>query len=147
MAKDKRRMETSTSAPGISTNFIDVDFLDGTVVNVHGYRAQFAVEPEDGDANANGFWAVWVLPGGVIQNSDLPASIGTLGNEDFAPYMWGSGLFMASNQTPWVSEFVPGTSRNIQRGGRIVLEISITGLTVGAVRLLTRQTMFTSDVN
>ena len=146
MATNKRRMETSSSNPGISSNFIDVDFLEGTVVNVHGYRASIALEPEADNANSSGFWAVWVLPGGIIQNSDLPTTIGTLGNEDFAPYLWGVGLFAVSNQSPMVVEFNPKTSRNIQRGGRIVLEVGITGLTAGNMSLDTLQTMFTTNV-
>ena len=147
MATNKRRMETSSSNPGISSNFIDVDFLDGTVINVHGYRAMVALEPEADNANSSGFWAVWVLPGGVIQNSDLPTTLGNLGNEDFAPYIWGVGLFAVSNQSPFVIEFAPKTSRNIQRGGRIVLEVVISGLTAGNMSLDTLQTMFTSNVN
>ncbi len=147
MAKSKRRMEVSESNPGISNNFVDVDFLDSTVVNIHGYRAMVSIEPEAADANANGFWAVWVLPGGVIQNGDLPGTIGGIGNEDFAPYLWGVGLWSASNQTPIDFEFVPKTTRNMQRGGRIVLQVNVTGLTSGAVSLNTIQTMFTSPVS
>ena len=147
MATNKRRIEVSTSAPGVSSNFIDVDFLDGTVVNIHGYRAIVSIEPQDGGANANGFIAVWVLPGGVIQNADLPTTIGTLGNEDFSPYMWGVTVWNASNETPYHWEFTPKTSRNIQRGGRIVLEVGITGLSAGLARLNSVQTMFTSNVN
>ncbi len=147
MAQNKRRLESSSNNPGISTNFIDVDFLDGTVVNVHGYRAMATIEPEVADANANGQWAVWVLPGGMVQNSDLPTSIGTLADEDRAPYLWGVGLWVASNQNPATIEFAPKTSRNIQRGGRIVFQILIAGITSGNVSLDTFQTMFTSNVN
>jgi len=146
MSKNKRRLETSGSNPGISSNFIDVDFDSGTVVNVHGYRMQFDIEPEVADANASGFWAVYVLPGGVIQNSDLPGTIGVLGDEKLAPYIWGLGTFSASNQTPRHVEFNPKTSRNIQRGGRIVLLIVIAGLTSGNASLDTIQTCFTTDV-
>jgi len=143
---NKRRIETSSSNPGISTNFIDINFDKGQVVNVHGYRAQIALEPEVADANASGFWAVWVLPGGIIQNSDLPTTIGGLGDEDRAPYLWGVGVWNASNQSPRMIEFAPKTSRNIQAGGRIVLEVVITGLTSGNLSLDTLQTCFTSSV-
>jgi len=147
MVANKRRMETSESNPGLSNNFIDVDFLDGTVVNVHGYRAIVSIEPQDAGANANGFIAVWVLPGGLVQNTDLPNSIGALGDEDFAPYLWGVELWAASNETPYHWEFAPKTSRNIQRGGRIVLMVDVTGISAGLVSLNTLQTMFTSNVN
>jgi len=64
--KNLRRMEVSTSAPGISNNFIDLQFLNDAMVNLHGYRAEFDVEPQNADANANGIWAVWVLPNDTI---------------------------------------------------------------------------------
>ncbi len=147
MVQNKRRIETSTGTPGApSVNFIDVTFENDTVVNVHGYRAEIALEPQDADANANGIVAVFVLPGGVIQNSDLPATIGDFGNEDFSPYLWGISPWVASNQTPFHWLFDPKSTRNMQRGSRIVLEVYIQGLSAGLARLNTTQTMFTSPV-
>jgi len=147
MAKSKRRTEVSTGNPGVgSVSFIDVDFLQGQVVNVHGYRCMVAIEPENADANCNGMMAVYVLPGGVIQNSDLPNTIGDFGNEDFAPYLWGITPFAASNQTPFHWVFEPKTTRNIQEGGRVVLDIYLSGVSAGLVRIVTAQTMFTKPV-
>ncbi len=144
---DKRRIEVSTGTPGAnSVSFIDIDFLKGQVINVHGYRAMVAIEPEVGDANANGLIAIWVLPGGVIQNADLPNTFGSFGNEDFAPYLWGIVPWTASNQSTLLWEFAPKTSRTIQEGGRIVLEVFIQGLSSGLARVNTVQTMFTSAV-
>ena len=143
---DKRRIEVSTGTPGISSNFIDVAFDKGQVLNVHGYRASIALEPQDADANANGMIAIWVLPGGVIQNADLPATYGAMGNEDFAPYLWGMIPWASSNQTPFHWEFSPKTSRTLQSGARIVLQVLIAGISAGNVRLNTLQTMFTSSV-
>ena len=147
MVTNKRRTEVSSGTPGISTSFIDVDFEHDTVVNVHGYRAAVAIEPQDADANANGMIGIYVLPGGVIQNADLPATIGAFGNEDVAPYLWGLIPWTASNQTPFHWEFTPKTTRNIQRGGRIVMDVLIAGISAGLCRLNTTQTMFTSVVN
>ena len=146
MVQNKRRIEVSTSNPGISHNYIDVDFLDDTVVNVHGYRAILGIEPEDGGANANGMMAVWVLPGGVIQNGDLPATYGSFGDEKYSPYLWAMIPWVASNESPARIEFAPKSTRNMQRGGRIVLHIYIQGISAGMVRLNTVQTMFTSQV-
>ena len=143
---DKRRIEVSTGTPGLSLNFIDVDFDKGQVVNVHGYRAMVAIEPQDADANANGVIAIYRLPGGVIQNSDLPITYGQFGDEDLAPYLWGIVPWTASNQTPYHWEFAPKTSRTIQAGGRIVLEVAILGISAGLARLNTIQTMFVSSV-
>ena len=94
---DKRRIEVLTNNPGNSINFIDVEFDKGQVVNVHGYRALIAMEPEDGEANANGIIAIYRLPGSVIQNSDLPSIYGAFGDEALAPYLWGIQPFAASN--------------------------------------------------
>ena len=141
---DKRRMEVTTSAPGISNNFIDVEFDNGIAINIHGYRAMIALEPEDADANCNGGIAIWVLPGGVIQNNDLPITYAGFGNEDFAPYLWGMIPFAASNQTPFHWEFTPKTSRNMQRGGRIVMQVRVEGVSAGNVRINTMQTCFVS---
>ena len=104
------------------------------------------LEPIVGDANANGFIAVWVLPGGVIQNADLPTTYAALGDEDHAPYLWGLKPWQASNQTPWCGELVFKSSRNLQSGARIVLQVNVAGLTTGSIQINTIQTMFTSNV-
>ncbi len=122
-----------------------MDFIHDTVVNVHGYRASFSIEPEVADANSNGIAAIWVLPGGVIQNADMPNSYGLFGDEKFAPYLWGLIPWTASNQTPFTWEFAPKTSRNIQRDGRILFQIFVQGTTSGLNRLNTTQTCFTSQ--
>jgi len=144
MLKQKRRLEVATGQSGVANNYIDIDFEHSTEVNVHNFRVNTSVEPEDADANCNGIWAVWVLPGGVIQNADLPLNFGSFGNEDFAPYLWGMGVFTASNQTPATWEFAPKTSRNVQRGGRIVYHILFAGVSAGLVRHNTAITCYTT---
>jgi len=147
MAKDKRRLEVSTSNPsGGSNNFIDLEFLDDAMVNLHGYRMEVDTEPQDADANANGIWAVWVLPGNVVQNSDLPTTFGAFGDEKYTQYLWGYGLWMSSNQTPSHREFAPKTTRNMARDSRVVLQILVNGLTAGNLRINTIQTGFVSSV-
>jgi len=146
MARSRRRLEVTSSAPGVSNNFIDVEFLNDAMVNVHGYRAEASLEPQDMDANINGIWAVWVLPGKTIQNSDLPQTYGEFGNEDRAQYMWGFGPFAGSNQTPWHIKFKPKTTRNMARDSRIVFQIFIQGVSAGFVRVNTTQTCFVSAV-
>jgi len=146
MVQNKRRIEVSTGTPGISVSFISLEFDNDTVVNLHGYRAAVAIEPQDADANANGIIGVYVIPGGVIQNSDLPATYGAFGNEDYSPYLWGIIPWTASNQTPFHWEFHPKSTRNMQRGSRIVLDVLIAGISAGVCRLNTSQTGFTSQV-
>ena len=141
---DKRRTEVLTGAAGISQNYIDIGFDKGQALNIHGYRCNVAIEPEDGDANANGIIGIYVLPGGTIKNADLPNTYGTFGDEDFAPYLWALKPWAASNQTPFIWEFAPKTSRNMQSGGRIVLIIRIEGQSAGLTRMNTSQTCYTS---
>ena len=145
MNAQKRRIETTTDSSGIGSQTLDMDMDDADVVNAHGFRFCGSIEPENADANANGAWAVWCLPGGVIQNADLPTSLSLLGNEDSAPYLWGCGCWTASNQAPYHYEFVPKTSRNCQKGSRLVMRIMKDGISAGNVRLNMLITGFTSS--
>ena len=141
---DKRRTEVSTGTAGLSINYIDIAFDKGQAVNIHGYRCNVCIEPQDADANSNGILGIYVLPAGVIQNADLPITYGQFGDEKFAPYLWGLKPWCATNQTPFDWEFAPKTSRNMQSGGRIVLVIRIEGQSAGLSRMNTSQTCFTS---
>jgi len=144
MSDQKRRTEIATGTPNIGNSFTDIEFDHGTAVNIHGLRVEFIGEPQDADANAHGVIGVYVLPAGVIQNSDLPVALGTFGNEDFAPYLWGIGLWAATNQTPAKWVFAPSTSRTLQRGGRVVVDLRIEGMSAGLLRQATLITCFTS---
>jgi len=147
VAKSKRRIELATGVPGIGNSFIDIDFDKGQVVNVHGFRMENIIEPQDADANANGIIGVYVLPGGLVQNSDLPTTLATFGDEDSAPYLWGIIPWAASNQTPSHVVFAPKTTRNIQAGGRIVVNLRTEGISAGNVRQTTVITCFTTPVS
>jgi len=144
--RNLRRMEVSSAAPGIGNSFIDMQFLDDSMVNLHGYIAQFSLEPQDAGANTNGIWAVWVLPNDTIQNSDLPVTFGDFGSEDRSAYMWGYGPVMASNETPQHVIFQPKGTRNMQRNSRVVLQILLQGVSAGLVRVNTTQSGFVTQV-
>ncbi len=147
MVKNKRRTESASGTSGASSvNFIDIDFPQGQAVNLHGFRVEFITEPEDADANANGAWGVYVLPGGVIQNSDLPQTSADMGNEKFAPYLWGTGVWASANQTPSHTEFAPKSTRNLQEGARVVLIIVMSGVSAGLVRHRSIITGFTTPL-
>jgi len=146
MSKNKRRTESATGTFGVGSSFIDLDFDKGSVVNWHGMTVSIALEPENADANSNGYVAVWVLPGGVIQNTDLPDGVGQVGNQDFAPYLWGVEMFACSNQTPYHWLFRPKTSRNIQEGGRVVVQIRNNGISAGVLRQNTIITGFETQI-
>ena len=124
-----------------------MEFENDAMINLHGYRAQASLEPQDADANCNGIWAVWVLPNRTIQNSDLPTTYGGFGDEVRSQYLWGYGPFNASNQTPTIFEFAPKGTRNMARESRVVFQIFIQGVSAGLVRLNTTQSGFVTGVS
>ncbi len=124
---------------------MEMDLIDSDRVNVHGLRYCFSIEPEVQDANANGWWVVFCLPGEIILDADLPTTIGTIGNEKSNAYIWGIGCWTASNQAPFHLEFAPRTSRNCQKGARIKAYIVKEGISSGAVRIIQTLTCFTTS--
>jgi len=144
MNTNRRRIISASASSGINTEFLTLVLDESDAVNVHGLRVCFSYEPEVGDANANGFWIVWCLPAGQIGNTGLPNTLTELNVEDSNPYIWGVGCFTASNQAPYHMEFAPMTSRNCQKGARIVLELVTLGLTAGNARKIMITTCFTS---
>ena len=91
MNLQRRRLETTTDSNSTlnsnSTDNMTLDINESDAVNVHGVRYCFSVEPEIQDANANGWWAVFCLPAGLIGSADLPTTIGTLGDDtELSPY-------------------------------------------------------------
>ena len=125
---------------------VTISLDEQSAVNAHGLRFCGSIEPENADANANGFWVMYCFPAGVIQlgDSELPSSFAQLDNEDFLPYVWGVGCWTASNQAPYHLEFNPSTSRTCQKGARLVGVIVKTGISAGNVRINQTLTCFTS---
>ncbi len=150
MNTQRRRLETTSDSDAVlnsnSQNRLQLDINEGIATNVHGLRYCFSIEPENADANANGWWVVFCLPAGLVSaNTDLPSTIGTLGDDtELSPYMWGLGCWTASNQAPYHGEFNPSTSRNCQRNARIVLYIVKEGISAGNVRIIQTMTCFTN---
>ena len=143
MKQQRRRLEAESEARGIGQAFAQLDFDETDVVNFHGLHYCFSIEPENADANANGFWVLYCLPAQIIAAVDLPQSFAALDNEDFLPYVWGVGCWTASNQAPFHYEFAPGTSRNCQKGARLLGVISLEGISAGNVRVNQTITGFT----
>jgi len=95
--------------------------------NVHGLRAEFNIESEAMEANSNGQWVVYAFPGDIISSADYLGGWAGFDDENITQYIWGAGLWMASNQTPMHIEFAPGTSRNMKKGSRIVATLHVEG--------------------
>ncbi len=149
MNVQRRRLEGETSSNSTidssSADTTELTLDEGPSVNVHGLRYCFSIEPENADANANGFWLCLCLPAGVLGFGSFPSTWATLDNETFLPYVWGVGCWTASNQAPYHYEFAPATSRNCQKGARIVTYIVKSGISAGAVRINQTVTCFTSN--
>ncbi len=145
MKTQRRRLdaESTTVTVGNGAN-IEITLNESDAVNIHGIHYCFSLEPENQDANANGFWVLYCLPAGLLDQNDLPNTFADLDNEDFLPYVWGVGCWTASNQAPFHYEFAPSTSRNCQNGARIFGRIIATGVSAGAVRMNQTLTGFTS---
>ncbi len=73
----------------------------------------------------NGFWVVYALKGDTILTTQLMAGSGNFDDQDLDPYIWGAGLIMASNNTPFVHTFAPGTTRNFPTEGRIMVQVHV----------------------
>jgi len=147
-AERRRTAGTTTSSAVLDSNSVHdviIEQDEQGSMNFHGLRYCFSIEPENTDANANGIWYIVCLPQGIIQNSDLPATMGTMTNdEDVAKYIWGMGCWTASNQAPFHYEFAPSTSRNCVKGARVKGAICVNGISAGAVRVLQTLSIFTS---
>ena len=149
MNTQRRRLDAETKSNSTlnsnTADFVEIQLTEGPNVNIHGLRYCFSIEPENADANANGFWVLYCYPASVLSVNDFPSTFATLDNEDFLPYVWGVGCWTASNQAPYHYEFTPKTSRNCQQGARIVGVITKTGISAGAVRINQTLTGFTSN--
>ena len=149
MNAQRRRLETNTDANSTlqsnSADRIILDLDETNATNVHGLRYCFSIEPENADANANGWWVAICTPSALPTVNNLPSTIGELGDDtEFSPYIWGLGCWTASNQAPYHGEFNPGTSRNCQKNARVVVYVVKEGVSAGLVRIIQTLTCFTN---
>ena len=145
MNPQRRRLNAESRALTTGPYLCELEFSEAPAVNAHGVASCFSIEPENTDANANGFWVLYCLPAGIIDAlTDLPSAFSTLDNEDFLPYVWGVGCWTASNQAPYHHEFRPKTSRTCQKGARLVQAVVATGISAGNIRVNQTLTCFTT---
>jgi len=148
MNAQRRRLITNTSSNSNlndpTNDDITYQVSETNVVNVHGLRFCFSIEPEVENANANGWWAVYCFPGETLTITNCPSDSGEFNGENLNAYLWGIGCWTASNQAPFHHEFAPSTSRTCQKGARIVAYVVKDGISAGAVRTIETLTFFTS---
>ena len=102
-------------------------------INFHNIWASFSTEPENSTANAQGIWALMVIP----ENGTIPTlDIATLNNETNNVYIIACGAWGSSNETPETITVHPETSRTLNPGDALVLEVFPSGVTDGEVSML-----------
>ena len=126
MVAQTRHVEAGTGAV-TTLGRVSIGTAMERAVNVHGLRVEVNIESEAMEANANGHWAVYAFPGNVITSIDQLEGWGDFNNEQVTQYLWGVGLWMASNQTPFHTVFKPMTTRNLPKGGRVVSTVWVEG--------------------
>jgi len=126
MVKQTRFIKANTGAITTSAN-LDMEIQAQRAHNIHGLRFEVNIESEVEEANSNGWWDVYLFPGDIIDKLDLPQTWANMDDEKTSQYLWGTGLWMASNQTPYYSVFTPATSRNITKGGRLFFRVHVEG--------------------
>ncbi len=124
--KQTRFINGETSALTTGGNHVNV-ITAQRQQNVHGLRFEINIESEAMEANANGFWDLYVFDGDIITTGDLPGTWADMDNENVSQYLWGHGAWMASNQTPFIHVFAPKTSRNLNKSSRIFARVHVEG--------------------
>ena len=126
--KERRRVQATQNNIAVGANGDTVIKFDDTV-NVHSVRVSFNCEPDAADANAHGTWVL--MTRSESSAAILDPTIANINAENISQVIWAIGVWSASNQTPYNHEIAPLTSRNIVRGGDVILRIQVQGLTAG----------------
>ena len=138
----RKRIHSATDTDAVGAAFELTGTIDeANMVNVHGMRISFSLEPQDADANANGTWVLSCLPRQTTASPGI--SPAALELEADNPVIWGCGTWAASNQTPFNFNEQFGTSRNCQAGTRLNLKILMSGVSAGLVRTIAVMCYFT----
>ena len=98
-------------------------------VNFHNIWAGVTAEPQNADANAQYTWVLYVVPSGVAAPLFTD---GIINNETFNGTIIACGVASASNQSPFnMTPLQIKTSRNLQAGDSLQLQLVTTGITAG----------------
>ena len=122
------KTETGNLAGGSTVVLLAVPTTPRESVNFHNIWGSLTVEPTTAGANASGQWVLFVQPVGVAVVAHLEADINL---EEKNPRIIACGVFAASNQTPFNMSINPKTSRNLNAGDRLILQITLEQITSG----------------
>ncbi len=106
----------------------------GTIIrrltNYHNIWGGFSVEPQTADANANGWWILWL--NGDTNTTDPAWNDTNINSGNFNMLIIACGTWMASNESPFNA--VPihlNSSRNLVANQELVLTVRQNGITAG----------------
>ena len=126
----KRTFIQDTTLTGADVFTEAVYTITADKVNCSNIWGSFTVEPEVGDANAQG---TWVLYATQTRDTGFTWNDTLLNDEPEAAALIAAGVWSATNQTGFTHTFSAGSiSRNIRKDCRLALQIMQTGITTGA---------------
>jgi len=141
----RRRVHTIQETVAVNTAVDLIGTIDETNgVNAHGMRCSFTCLPDQQNANADGHWVIWCIPDEAT--AVPPIGTGALELEASNAFMWAIGTWSGSNETPYCKDIELGTSRNCQKGARLVLSIRADDLTAGMLEVRASMTYFTKSL-
>ena len=103
------------------------------LTNYHNIWGSVLVEPQDADANANGWWILWLKPD--VTNPDPVYSQANILAQDFNQMIIACGTVGSSNQTPFNKEIHLNSSRNLVANMELVLTYHQNGISSGQARV------------
>ena len=131
MQAKRIQVQEGNGGAGTSVSVIlDVPTEPREQVNFHNIWIGVSAEPQNADVNAQYTWVLYIIRDpavGIVTFTDSVLNLETLNAEIIA-----CGVGSGSNQSPF--NMVPTqikTSRNINAGGRLILQLVTTGITAG----------------
>jgi len=103
-------------------------------VNYHNIWWTIGLEPENADANAQGFWILWIKKDATA--SDPAFTTANLNAETFNQRIIALGQWSATNQSPFNMSSHLNSSRNLLPGEELVITVRSEGITAGQVSVM-----------
>jgi len=133
-AKRIQVFENNKGAGGQVTVVLNVPTEPREQVNFHNIWIGAASEPQDAAANSQGTWVLGFM---ADATTPIPTFIDSFVNlETENVRIIACGVYSSSNESPWtLPPTQMKTSRTINAGGRLYLQLVNTGITAGLASL------------
>ncbi len=133
MARTETKNIVAVNSPtqaASGTVSVQMNVPDDLQMNFHNIWMSICITPNDADANANGYWVLYLEPDSTA--AVFNPSIAALNLETINFKIIACGCWHASNQAPYNLGVPLGkTSRNVRQNGRLILVTQIEGITAG----------------